>query len=168
MDDSIYRYIALFLCKRISCMEGKKEILLRVYGFIESKYAEILIAEEFHYNQFVRKLPGGGLIPGEGLKDCLLREIKEELNEDVHVGKHVYTESDFIQSAFNSKYQVIGVYFLVSGAATLYDQFREEYELPSLNGEERFRWVKIEKLNPDDFTFEMDKKAVREFLKQYA
>ncbi len=61
-------------------MKNDKFFNIRVYAFILNSYEEVLIAEEFHYDTFMRKLPGGGLQFGEGIYDALIREIREELN----------------------------------------------------------------------------------------
>ena len=51
---------------------------IRVYGLILNASTEILLSDEFRFNQLMTKFPGGGLEYGEGLVDCLKREIKEE------------------------------------------------------------------------------------------
>lgn len=146
-------------------MEAKKSIVIRVYGFILNDKDEILIAEEYHYNSFMRKFPGGGLEPGEGVQDGLRRELREELNLEVEIGAHVHTTPDFIESVFNKQLQVIGIYYQVSTIDNIDSLYRELYEMPNENGIEKFKWVPLEELKPSDLTFPMDQQAFMSLLK---
>ena len=57
------------------------------------------------------KFPGGGHEFGEGLKETLIREFKEELSLEVEVGDLFYV-NDFAQiSAFHENHQLISFYF---------------------------------------------------------
>ncbi|MFX5510116.1 NUDIX domain-containing protein, partial [Acinetobacter baumannii] len=70
-------------------------------------------SDEFIRGQFYTKLPGGGLEIGEGTRDCLAREFKEETGLTVTIGKHIYTTDFFQISAFNNKDQIISIYYEV-------------------------------------------------------
>lgn len=141
-----------------------KKFIIRVYGILLNSEQEILIAEEFHYNTFMRKFPGGGLEFGEGPIEGLKRELFEELQLDVKIGAHVHTTDFFVQSVFNKELQVIGIYFLVEFTEDVNSRYREPYEMPAQNGTERFRWVKVNELKVEEFTFPTDRKAYRTFL----
>lgn len=141
-------------------MKEGKHFNLRVYGLIINHQNELLIAEEFHYDTFMRKFPGGGLQFGEGPKDGLKRELKEELDIDIADMAHLHTTDMFVQSIFNENHQVIGIYFLVMPQFDLAKSYRNEYELPSKEGEERFRWMPLSQIHPADFTFPVDQQAV--------
>src|SRR6476661_7157125 len=88
-------------------MEGLQPIpesfTIRVYG--------IMLDDE--RGKRFSKFPGGGLELGEGIRDCLLREWREELGQTIEVTEHFYTTDVFQISAFNPKQQVISIYFLV-------------------------------------------------------
>lgn len=144
-------------------MQGKR-FIVRVYGLIHNQWEEVLLAEEFHFNTFMRKFPGGGLEFGEGPADCLHREMQEELNVKLPVGELLHTTRVFIQSAFNPDHQVLGIYFLVEADEQILQTFREGIRIPSQNGEEFFRWVSSENLKPDDITFPADRQAFEAFL----
>ncbi|MFX6853744.1 NUDIX domain-containing protein, partial [Acinetobacter baumannii] len=73
----------------------------------------LLVSDEFIRGQFYTKLPGGGLEIGEGTRDCLAREFKEETGLTVTIGKHIYTTDFFQISAFNNKDQIISIYYEV-------------------------------------------------------
>ena len=69
---------------------------VRVYGVLLDEEKRLLVSDEFIRGQYITKLPGGGLEIGEGTRDCLQREFKEETGLDVKVGEHLYT-TDFFQ-----------------------------------------------------------------------
>ena len=74
---------------------------IRVYGILFDENKRVLLSDEYIRGMLITKFPGGGLEFGEGTRDCLVREFKEELNLSVSVGKHIYT-TDFFQ--FNGEY----------------------------------------------------------------
>ena len=51
---------------------------VRVYGVLLDEEKRLLVSDEFIRGQYITKLPGGGLEIGEGTRDCLQREFKEE------------------------------------------------------------------------------------------
>lgn len=84
---------------------------IRVYGLLV--HAErVLVSEEVIKGRPISKFPGGGLEYGEGLKDCLVREIREEMGLEANGLVHFYTTDFFQQSAFHSDpMQVVSVYY---------------------------------------------------------
>ncbi len=144
-------------------MEGKR-FIVRVYGLIHNDWKEVLVAEEFHFNTFMRKFPGGGLEFGEGPADCLFREMNEELNVSLPVGDLLHTTRVFIQSAFNPNHQVLGIYFLVKADDRIKDKFRDQSVMPTENGQEFFRWELVENLSSSNLTFPADQQAYEAFL----
>lgn len=144
-------------------MKDGKLFNVRVYALLVNADSELLIAEEYHYDTFMRKLPGGGLQFGEGPLECLMRELREELGESIEEAAHFYTTDFFIQSAFNANHQVIALYYKADVPAEWSARYRETI-VPSKNGEEYFRWVKIEALRAEDFTLPADQAAIRQFI----
>ena len=53
-------------------MMENKRFNIRVYGFLIDEGC-ILVTDEFRLGIFMTKFPGGGLIYGEGMIDCLKR-----------------------------------------------------------------------------------------------
>src|SRR5260221_6288933 len=86
-------------------------ITLRVYGILINENKQVLVSDEYIRGNYYTKLPGGGLEFGEGTRDCLKREFKEELDLEVEVGDHIYTTDFFVMSAFNSAHQIISIYY---------------------------------------------------------
>ncbi len=90
-----------------------KRFNIRVYGIWINDKQEILVSDERIGDFKFTKFPGGGLEFGEGIKDCLIREWKEELNIDIEVGNHIYTTDFFQLSAFDQTSQIISIYYNV-------------------------------------------------------
>ena len=112
----------------------------------------------------MRKFPGGGLEHGEGIVDCLRRELKEELGLDLSVLEQVYITPTFVTSAFNKSAQVIGVYYRVRPIAEMLPLYRENSLPPTENGMENFKWISIDALSKSDFTFISDQDAFEYLL----
>ena len=86
---------------------------IRIYGILIDSNRRILLSDEFIRGDYFTKFPGGGLEFGEGSRDCLRREFKEETGLDVMVGDHIYTTDYFQVSAFKKTDQIISVYYFV-------------------------------------------------------
>src|SRR5437868_10615208 len=87
---------------------------IRVYGILINEARQVLVSDEFIRANYYTKFPGGGLEFGEGTRDCLKREFKEEMDLNVEVGDHLYTTDFFQMSAFNSKYQILSIYYFAN------------------------------------------------------
>lgn len=90
-----------------------KRFTIRVYGIWINEQDEILVSDERIQDIQFTKFPGGGLEFGEGIRDCLVREWKEELDVAIEVLEHVYTTDFFQISAFDQTTQIISVYYRV-------------------------------------------------------
>jgi len=66
-------------------------ISVRVYGILVNDARQVLVSDEYIRGSYYTKFPGGGLEIGEGTRDCLKREFKEEMNLEVAIGDHIYT-----------------------------------------------------------------------------
>ncbi|WP_431209304.1 NUDIX domain-containing protein [Puia sp. P3] len=86
---------------------------LRVYGLLINDNKQVLVSDEFIRGGYYSKFPGGGLEFGEGTRDCLKREFKEEMDLNVEVTDHLYTTDFFQMSAFNPEHQIISIYYYV-------------------------------------------------------
>src|SRR5215467_6889411 len=86
---------------------------IRVYGILINNEKQVLVVDEFIRGGYYTKFPGGGLELGEGTRDCLVREFKEEMDLEVEVGEHLYTTDFYQVSAFNPAHQIISIYYLV-------------------------------------------------------
>jgi ADP-ribose pyrophosphatase YjhB (NUDIX family) len=145
---------------------------VRVYGILFDESKRLLVSDEFIRGQFYTKLPGGGLEIGEGTRDCLAREFKEETGLTVTVGKHLYTTDFFQISAFNNKDQIISIYYEViakdlSGLCTktaAFDFSPEQIADPTKEAEV-FRWIDWEVLSEDTMSLPIDKVVIK-LLKQ--
>src|ERR1700760_837137 len=84
---------------------------LRVYGILLGENKKVLVSDEYIRGEYYTKFPGGGLEFGEGTRECLKREFKEEMDLEVRVTDHIYTTDFFQMSAFNPEQQIIAVYY---------------------------------------------------------
>src|SRR4029079_14697511 len=99
---------------------------LRVYGILINEQKQVLVADELIRSMYITKFPGGGLEFGEGTRDCLKREFREEMNLDVEVGEHLYTTDYYQQSAFNPAHQIISIYYYVKALEEIKTIIREK------------------------------------------
>lgn len=146
-----------------------EKIAIRVYALIVKK-DKILLSDEFWFDTPMTKFPGGGLEMGEGIRDCLLRELKEELKITPKSIDHFFTYEDLIVSEFISKTQVIPIYYLCEIEDNSQIEVSEyRYDFKKLeNGAMRNRWIDLDLLDESEMTFKNDKLALRklkDFLK---
>lgn len=134
---------------------------VRVYGILINDNQEVLLSNEHRFGRQFTKFPGGGLEYGEGIKDCLKREFKEELSIEIEVGKLIYLTDFFQQSAFNPDDQIISIYYAVTliekqkglTSSAPFD-FENDEEIDSL------QWKLLSELSQEDVTFPIDKVVV--------
>jgi 8-oxo-dGTP diphosphatase len=140
---------------------------IRVYGILVDSNKRVLVSDEYIRGSFFTKFPGGGLEFGEGTRDCLKREFKEETGLDVGIGEHLYTTDFYQVSAFNNNDQIISIYYFVHGNAeqletktTAFDFVPHQVSDPE--GEaEVFRWINWNELTEEIMDLPIDKLVVR-------
>lgn len=137
-----------------------KPFNVRVYALLEHQNKVLIIHEPFQ-NQLIYKFPGGGLEFGEGTRDCLLREFKEELNLEVEIGEHFYTQDFFQQNAFNPAEQILLIYY----KATITEEALKELKVMDEDIQELI-WKPIEELDPNVMTLDTDKVVVELYKKK--
>ncbi len=132
---------------------------IRVYGIVISEKEEVLITDEYVLDQKMTKFPGGGLQFGEGTADCIKRETREELGQDIEIIKHFYTTDFFQRSYFHKDHQIISIYYLIKFKEPVKFKISEvPFDFLELkNGIRSFRWIKIKDLTPDVLTFPIDR-----------
>jgi len=132
----------------------KKQFNIRVYGLLKNDQGDVLLSDEHRFGRSFTKFPGGGLEWGEGIKDCLVREFKEELNLEIEVGDMFYCTDFFQESAFNENDQLISIYYWVERTKGVFGK-----ELPTTltDAEEQPRWKPLESISAKDLTFPVDK-----------
>ena len=143
---------------------------IRVYGIMVNEKKQVLVSDEFIRGNYYTKFPGGGLEFGEGTRDCLKREFKEEMDLEVEVGEHLYTTDYFQISAFNSEHQIISIYYMVKALEPIKAPLREktfefdEKQMAVYNatGEtETFRLVEWHDFSAETVTLPIDKIATQ-------
>jgi len=140
---------------------------VRVYGILIDNQNRVLVSDEFIRGNYFTKFPGGGLEFGEGTRECLKREFMEETGLDVTVGDHIYTTDIFQISAFNSRHQIISIYYYVhcdvptdfEVKTTRFDFAPEAVSDANGQAEVR-RWVSLETITETDVDLPLDKIVV--------
>jgi 8-oxo-dGTP diphosphatase len=139
---------------------------IRVYGILFGENKRVLVSDEFIRGAYYTKFPGGGLEFGEGTRDCLKREFKEEMDLEVKIGDHLYTTDFFQMSAFNPEHQIISIYYLAEPLEPIKVPLRntpfdfdaaqlEQYKIK--NEIETFRFIDWQLFSPESVTLPIDK-----------
>jgi 8-oxo-dGTP diphosphatase len=142
---------------------------IRVYGVLINEKKQVLLSDEFIRGKYFTKFPGGGLELGEGTRDCLKRELKEEMDLDVQIEDHIYTTDYFQMSAFNPGDQIISIYYFVKALApitaplrnTEFDFDEDQMKIYMEKTEiETFRFIDWNKFSTESVTLPIDKIVV--------
>jgi 8-oxo-dGTP diphosphatase len=145
---------------------------IRVYGVLINEKKQVLVSDEFIRGQYYTKFPGGGLELGEGTRDCLKREFKEEMNLEVQIEDHIYTTDYFQMSAFNPADQIISIYYFVKALEPItvplrnkeFDFDEEQMNIYKEKNEiETFRFIDWNNFSAESVTLPIDK-VVAELL----
>lgn len=131
---------------------------IRVYGLLLSE-GRVLVADELIKGHRITKFPGGGLEFGEGTKEGLQREIREEIGVEAFGLEHFYTTDFFQMSAFREGQQIISIYYTFQVAdpggirvSTVPFDFKQ-----SERDEESFRWLDLSTARAEDATLPIDR-----------
>ena len=139
---------------------------LRVYGILINEQQQVLVSDELIRGSYITKFPGGGLEFGEGTRDCLQREILEEMNLKVEVGQHIYTTDYFQLSVFNPEHQIISIYYFARALEEIkvllrnkpFDFDEEQLKVYEATKEtETFRFIDWNDFSPESVTLPIDK-----------
>ena len=139
---------------------------IRVYGIIINEKKQVLVSDEYIRGDYFTKFPGGGLEFGEGTRDCLKRELKEELNIEASVGDHIYTTDYFQMSAFNPAHQIVSIYYFAQPLEEIKVPFRtkpfdfDEHQMKiyeELKQTETFRLIEWEDFSSETVSLPIDK-----------
>lgn len=144
-----------------------KHFNVRVYGILIHE-GRLLVSDEYIKGMNITKLPGGGLEFGEGAIDCVIREFKEELDIEVEVESHFYTTDFFVNSAFNTNSQVISIYYKVKHPGPFGFKIADKpFEFEKVKeGAQSLRWISLEHVSENDFTFIIDKRVAEMLTNQ--
>jgi 8-oxo-dGTP diphosphatase len=146
---------------------------IRVYGILLGEDRKVLVSDEFIRGGYYTKFPGGGLEFGEGTRDCLKREFKEEMDLDVSIGEHIYTTDFFQLSAFQPGQQIISIYYFAEALEPIraplrtipFDFDERELNMYKERGEtETFRFIAWDEFSEESVHLPIDK-VVAKMLK---
>lgn len=143
---------------------------VRVYGLLLNEKQEILVSDEQEYGKRFSKFPGGGLEYGEGLKDGLKREFREECAVEIEVLDHIYT-TDFYEPSYFNNSQIISIYYRVNNIGPLNLGFKDTvFDFGEVAVEavvQAFRWVNLHQFDAAQLTFRTDQLALQELKEKY-
>jgi ADP-ribose pyrophosphatase YjhB (NUDIX family) len=147
---------------------------IRVYGILLGENKQVLVSDEYIRGNYYTKFPGGGLEFGEGTRDCLRREFKEEMDLEVKITDHIYTTDFFQMSAFNPDHQIISIYYFAEALEPIkaplrskpFDFDEREMNMYKKTGEtETFRFISFDNFSEASVTLPIDK-VVATIVKQ--
>ena len=139
---------------------------VRVYGILLNEHKQVLVSDEYIRGEYYTKFPGGGLEFGEGTRECLQREFKEEMNLDVSIEDHIYTTDIFQMSAFTPEHQIIAIYYFAKALqpitvpirTTAFDFDEQQLQLYEQTKQiETFRFIDWKNFTADAITLPIDK-----------
>jgi 8-oxo-dGTP diphosphatase len=155
---------------------SKSMFNIRVYGILLGENKRVLVSDEFIRGNYYTKFPGGGLEFGEGTRDCLKREFKEEMDLEVKVADHIYTTDFFQMSAFNPEHQIISIYYFAEALEPIKAPLRskpfdfDEREMKMYkekNETETFRFIDWNDFSAETVTLPIDKVVARIVKENY-
>jgi 8-oxo-dGTP diphosphatase len=141
-------------------------ITVRVYGILINEANQVLVSDEYIRGNYYTKFPGGGLEVGEGPRDCLKREFKEELNLEVEIGDHIYTTDYFQVSGFNNAQQILAIYYYAKALEPIKVPLRtvpfdfDEQQMKvydEIQQTETVRFIDSDKFSAESVTLPIDK-----------
>ncbi|MEO6684262.1 MAG: NUDIX domain-containing protein [Ginsengibacter sp.] len=139
---------------------------LRAYGLLINELNQILVSDEYILGEYFTKFPGGGVELGEGTRDCLKREFKEEMDLNIKVKDHFYTTDFFQPSAFRKGDQIVSIYYFVKPLEEIkipltqkpFDFSENQLKVYKETEQiETFRFIDLEKFNSDCVSLPIDK-----------
>lgn len=137
-------------------MEGLERFNARCYALICSDKGRLLVLKERWRGVDLQKLPGGGLELGEGMLECLDREISEEFESSQSLTwAHFHCPTHCFSSQFRPEEQLLLNYFLAE------EQVHEGHWsiIPDDPNILELVWLDIEPSNVHWFTLESDRDA---------
>jgi len=130
---------------------------IRIYGLLIHENKILIIREPFA-GKIIDKFPGGGLEFGEGTLQCLKREFMEELNLEIEVLEHIYTQDYFLASRFDPNEQILMIYYKVSA--------KDMAQLKVLDKDiQKLIWMDLNKISIHDLSLPTDQIVLEMFLK---
>ena len=139
---------------------------LRAYGIYINEFQQVLVSDEYIHGQYFTKFPGGGVELGEGTRDCLKREFREELNLNIEVMEHIYTTDFFQPSVFKNGDQIVSIYYFVKPLEPItislkekpFDFTKEQLKMyEKVKQIETFRFIDLASFSPENVNLPIDK-----------
>ena len=129
---------------------------IRVYGIVINTNNELLVSSEQYRGKTLHKLIGGGLEKGEGIKQALEREFKEEIDCEITV-RDLYYVNDFFQASyFKPEDQIISIYYFV--VPKNWNEFNTK--AGSIQSNQSFKWHSLKTFKTEHLSLPIDKVVV--------
>mgnify|MGYP003331772738 FL=1 len=147
--------------------DGSASWNLRVYGILVEN-SKVLLSRETYpgFEGTMTKLPGGGILLGEGPLDALRREFEEEVGLRISSADIFHVPGGYHQSHFDGS-QVVSLYYLVTRSL---DQIPRQMNSETVDGVaiyQEFFWSPIQDIEPSQMTWKTDREAVEILVKKF-
>ncbi len=146
---------------------------VRVYLLLLDERGEsLLLSDEILHGAYFTKFPGGGLEYGEGLIDCLQREAREELGQEVEVLRQFHTSESFQRSTFAQHDQLLCVYYECRLPRVADGRREPRFRIADKpfdfiehrEREESFRWRRLDRIDPAEMSLPLDREVLTRLL----
>lgn len=143
-------------------MPKPESFTIRVYGLLISQ-DQILLSRENIYGEIYTKFPGGGLEFGEGVVDCLKREIMEEAGIRIKDWELYHINEDYLASAFHHSKQVLSIYYRIwsDEISQIKTVDPEESAKLKVHSDQVLYWAPLNSLNDEPIHLPVDQEVVR-------
>lgn len=137
---------------------------VRVYGLLVKDH-KILLSREQIDDFKMLKFPGGGLEFGEGLRQAMIRELKEELEIEPDRLEQFYIAEEYVQSKLRANEQVIAVYYRIEHQNAISLKPKVQDTAFGNKNELEFELRQLNESLVDELSFETDKQALTRLMK---
>ena len=135
---------------------------IRVYGLLIVDH-QVLLSRENIYGNIYTKFPGGGLELGEGVVDCLEREMMEEAGIRIIKWELFHINEHFLASTFHKSKQVLSIYYRIwsDEISQIKTSNPEDSTILKAHSDQLLYWASLNTLTDEPIHLPVDREVVR-------